>query len=152
MEQLDTWYHGTPRWQQILDDGVDIDAPKHSDPGDFGWGVYLTKRLTRARSYGKVFEVIIDTTNLALIPNPYFLAGLQTVIPNTPEEKLFYSLAFGSSGDMLTTTGTAAERIAASRKIQTAFLAAGYQGILSNYDGGEAVLFHASPIRSLILL
>lgn len=152
MSTLDQWYHGTPRWKSILDDGIDIDAPKHSDPGDFGWGIYLTKRLTRAQRYGKVFQLTVETDKLAHVPNPYFLSGLQALTPVTPEEKLFYSLAFDANDNMLTVSGTNQERIAASKKIRNSFLAAGYLGIISDYDGGEAVLFNTAPIRSLLLL
>jgi len=146
------WYHGTPRWQNILDQGINIDAPKHSDPGDFGWGIYLTGKLLRARVYGRVFEVEIDTSRMAYISNPYFLEGLRRVIPITPEEKLFYSLAYDEAGEMLTIQGSKEDRIATARHIQRGFLEAGYTGIISDYDEGEAVLFDSSPILSLELL
>jgi hypothetical protein len=145
------WYHGTPRWQDILNKGIDIDAPKHSDPGDFGWGIYLTRKLSRAQVYGRVFQVDIDTRGMAYVPNPYFLVGLQQVAPSSPEELLFYSLAY-LNGEMRTLHGSNKERIEAARAIQAGFLAAGYCGIVSDYDEGEAVLFEASPILSVKLI
>lgn len=146
------WYHGTPRWQDILDKGIDIDAPKHSDPGDFGWGIYLTARLARVKSYGRVFEVEIDTSRMAYISNPYFLDGLRRLEPITTEEQLFYSLAYGSDGEMWTVQGTKEERILAARRVQCGFLGAGYAGIISDYDEGEAVLFESCPILNVKLL
>jgi len=145
------WYHGTPRWQDILDKGIDIDAPKHSDPGDFGWGIYLTGKLSRARVYGRVFQIDIDARNMAYVSNPYFLVGLKRVLPTTPEEKLFYSLAYDSAGEMKTLHGSRESRIAAARAIQRGFLDAGYSGIVSDYDEGEAVLFETSPLLSVKL-
>lgn len=146
------WYHGTPRWQAVIDNGINIDAPKHSDPGDFGWGIYLTTKLTRAKTYGRVFVVEISTSKMAYIPNPYFLDGLRRLAPITEEEKLFYSLAYGADGEMLTVQGSKEERIAAACRIQRSFLDAGYSGIVSDYDRGETVLFDSSPILSVKLL
>jgi len=146
------WYHGTPRWRDILEKGIDIDAPKHSDPGDLGWGIYLTGKLIRAKVYGRVFEIEIDTSRMAYIPNPYFLEGLSRLQPITPEEKLFYSLAYDTEGEMLTLHGSKENRITAARAIQRGFLDAGYAGIVSDYDEGEAVLFEAGPIFSIELL
>jgi hypothetical protein len=142
------WYHGTPRWKDILDKGINIDAPKHSDPGDFGWGIYLTAKLIRAKIYGRVFIVEIDTSKMAYVSNPYFLDGLRRLAPVTAEEQLFYSLAYNEDGEMLTLQGTKEERIAAARRVQRGFLDAGYSGIVSDYDEGEAVLFESAPILS----
>lgn len=146
------WYHGTPRWQAIIDEGINIDAPKHSDPGDFGWGIYLTGNLTKAKVYGRVFTVGIDTSRMAYISNPYFLEGVHRLQPVTAEEKFFYSLAYDNTGEMLTLHGSKEERIAAARLVQRGFLDAGYSGIVSDYDEGEAVLFESSPILSVELL
>ena len=46
-----TFYHGTSREQAaaMRIDGIDMSAPRKRDPGDFGWGFYLTGDLERAQ-------------------------------------------------------------------------------------------------------
>lgn len=157
---MEIWYHGTSKWEEILRSGVNIDAPRPTaDTGDFGWGFYLTKRLGRAKNRGKVLQIIIDPSRLAYISNPY------SADTRTPAEQLFTALAFQADGDkpdwyqhqsqslrMLTVTGTKQEREAASKRIQQEFLAQGYQGIITDYEDGEAVLFSTEPILDIRLL
>lgn len=148
---IQTWYHGTraETAKLILSKGVDTEAPKTSDPGDFGWGFYLTKRWARAKAYGEVvLSVGIDPGGLAYIANPYFFKGFKVTKPKTMEEHLFHQIAFAPDGSMKTVTGDRRERVKVSRAIREAFLSAGYLGILSDYDGGEVVLFDdAAAIR-----
>lgn len=153
---MEVWYHGTPKWREILSAGINIDAPRPTaDSGDFGWGFYLTRRLPRAKAHGKVFEVSIDTSKLAYISNPYLGKT------DTSEEQLFTNLAFVREQDdyddafdslvMLTTTGTKQDREEASKRIRQEFLQRGWLGIKTDYEGGEVVLFDTTPILNLKL-
>lgn len=148
------WYHGTRRWQEILNAGLSIDAPKVTDPGDFGWGIYLTKSRVLSAIFGRVFRITLDDTNLAYIENPYFLHedGGGQRFPVTPAEQLFYSEAFNGDGDMLTIKGDLASRIAVAKNIQRVFLANGFAGIKADYGHAETVLFNLSPVVTIELL
>ena len=53
-------YHGTSHTTAILADGFDLEAQRTMDPGDFGWGVYLTDSPSRARAHGKVLVVEVE--------------------------------------------------------------------------------------------
>lgn len=60
---IETFYHGTnkDRASSIVQDGVDLEHPRKSDPGDFGLGFYVTKSLASAKSYGEcVLLVEVD--------------------------------------------------------------------------------------------
>lgn len=151
-QQIEVWYHGSPKWQEILENGIDFDAPRRSDPGDFGWGFYLTKRYSRAKVNGRVLQFVIDTTQLAYIANPY------EAKKDTLEERLFENLAFMyhdwdgdpyPGGIMLTLQGGIEKRIQTAKKIRKEFLSRGYQGILTDYEGGELVLFSDKPILEI---
>lgn len=50
-----TFYHGTTKEnaENILKNGVDIDAIRIHDAGDFGWGFYVTPKLSLAKAYGR---------------------------------------------------------------------------------------------------
>lgn len=142
-------YHGTPNPQSILTTGIDLNHPRTSDPGDFGHGLYLTNSLSRAKSYsrnyGQVLRVTIDDSLYARIPNPYFLNGLQVLYPETPEEHLFYTLAFDSeTEEMLTVTGP--QREAVCKRIREVFLQHGYAGIITNLPDQETVVFNPESI------
>lgn len=72
--------------------------------------------------------------------------------PRTDVERLFYELAFVREGEdlrMVTVRGRPAERQAAAKRIRDAFLAHGYTGIRTDYDGGETVVFDPRAIRSV---
>lgn len=147
------WYHGTRRWEEVEKHGVDFDAPRATDPGDFGWGFYLTKRPVLANIHGRVFQVTIDPSKLAYIENPYFLLDdLHPRLPVTPEEKLFWDIAFDNEGNMLTINADKETRVQTAKEIQRAFLAAGFTGIRTDYGEGETVLFSGEPILALDLL
>lgn len=143
---VETFYHGTSAANagRVISHGFDVDARTHSDPGDFGWGTYLTSEPARARQYGNtVLAVTVDTDNFARIRNPYFLEGLKSIKPKGAIERLFYGVAFDKKGDMLTVTGD--DREAVSRKVALAFLDAGYDGIITgpwgSNSGIEVVVF-----------
>lgn len=142
------WFHGTSQdtWDSIKEHGVDFEARRKSDPGDMGWGFYLTGNLARAKSYGStVLEAEVEESALAVIPNPYFLDGLERTQPQTAAEKLFFSLAFDGE-KMLTVNGTTKEREDTAKEIRRTFLRYGYKGIRSSYAGGETVIFDSSAI------
>ena len=155
--KIATWYHGTDDTSReaILRDGFDLNADRRHDCGDFGWGVYLGGSLPRARSYGgNVVQVELDESRFARIVNPYFVEGFCEVKPVTDVEKLFHSLAFvpgqyGGNQVMLTVRGTREARYAASKRVATAFLEAGYAGIISEHSGGETVVFDTTAIASI---
>lgn len=142
---VETFYHGTSAVaaSRILADGFDVHAPRVCDPGDLGWGVYLTSGPSRARACGDtVLAVTVDTTNFARIRNPYFIEGLKPVKPRGGVEKLFYGAAFDRHGEMLTVKGRG--RVAASKKVARTFLDAGYDGIIAgpfDISGIEVVVF-----------
>lgn len=151
---MDTFLHGTSSAQAetILADGFDLEAQRRSDPGDFGWGVYLTDRASRARAYGeRVLQVTIDPTRFARITNPYFLKGLEEVEPVTDVEKLFHGVAF-RGGQMLVVKADSEERVAIARRIREAFIGAGYDGIIAGPDSNgqcEVVVFRTEAIVSV---
>ena len=146
-------FHGTSTQslKKILSGGVDINAPRVSDPSDFGHGFYVTTSKPRASAIGEdVAEVDIDTSNFAFIKNPYFLENLSDVAAKTPEEKLFREAAF-DGGKMLTVKGdTPAARIAAAERIRERFLDKGYKGIVTEKD--EIVIFDPSVIKKVTQL
>jgi hypothetical protein len=140
-----TLYHGSPFAQKIMDGGIDLGFRRTSDPGDFGWGFYLTNSLNRAKNYGQVLQVTIDDRLYARIPNPYFLERLQILSPETPEEHLFYDLAFDPvTGEMLTVTGP--QREAICKRIREVFLQHGYAGIVTDLHDQETVVFDPGSI------
>lgn len=148
-------YHGTDEASaaRILSEGFDVDALRRSDPGDFGWGVYLTSSLPRARAYGSVvLEVEVDESRFARLPCPYFLDDFQRVEPETEVERLFYSVAFDAEGEMLTIHSP--DREGVSKAVAKTFLEAGYDGLVTGpgrYGDLEVVVFRvlaaSSPSR-----
>ena len=149
-----TWVHGTTTaiWEQIRNQGIDFDSKRRSDPGDFGWGFYVTTNQVRAQTYGEAqIEVGLDESKFAVLPHPYFLNGFEKVEPQTEEEKLFHSLAFSEEGKMLTLRGTKEERETVCKKIRDEFLKRGYLGIITPHSGGEAVVFSPDGITSMSL-
>jgi len=160
---VEAWYHGTEpqRARAILRAGVDLQAERRRDPGDFGWGFYLTREIERAECHGgAVLQVQLDPSRLARIDNPYFIAqgSFDPVTPSTDAQRLFHQIAFdlqddfelGAGPRMRTVRGPLQQRIETSQAIRDAFLAAGYTGILaSQIQGGEAVVFDPSAIRQI---
>jgi hypothetical protein len=131
----------------ILSDGFDFGAVRRSDPGDFGWGLYLTRSLARARAIGSdVLIVMVDISRFARIPNPYFLSGTKEMVPHTEAERLFHRSAF-RNGEMITVMGNEADRVAASKDLAEVFVRRGWGGIVT--DGDEVVVFDSGCIRSI---
>ena len=153
-----TLYHGTSRKRAalILAEGVDMEAPRTRDPGDFGWGFYLTTSLSRARACGEVvLEVAVDTSNFAYLPYPYFLkrGSITPLEPTTEVERLFHDTVFTLVDNdwwkMGTVNGTADERQRAARKVRDCFLAHGHAGIETPHDDGEVVVFDPTSIQHI---
>lgn len=146
---MTTYLHGTDARSAkvILTEGFSLETRRQSDPGDFGWGIYLTDAPSRARSYGsEVLRVTIATERYARIKNPYFLEGLREVEPQTAEEKLFHQTVF-EGGKMLTVKGEDREGVA--RRVREVFMEAGYDGIIAGPDRQgqcEVVVFRTSSI------
>lgn len=65
MPYLLTLYHGSPSAIDVLEKGLKLrqDPSTQRDPGDFGRGVYLTRYLPRARSYGDVLACRVVLMN-----------------------------------------------------------------------------------------
>lgn len=146
---LRRFYHGTSkeRAAEILERGVDLNAPRSHDVGDFGWGFYITQNLVRAQQYGSVIlEVEVDLSLFAYVPNPYFCEGLTPTQPQTPPERLFHSLAFDHEGRMKTVHQGLSGSDTVARVIREEFLQHGYLGITTDRDDKETVVFDASTI------
>ena len=174
---MKTFYHGTSNDQaaNILANGVNLDYPRVQDPGDFGWGFYITQNLDSAKSYsrgGAILKVTVDETKLAFIQDPYFTptksSGGKRTKPETDAEKLFFDIAYtgedileyDSSGRirsiqlarMSTVAGPPSEIVKAAKKVREAFLASGYSGIETLHRGSEAVLFGLDCLLTIDLL
>jgi hypothetical protein len=142
------WWHGTRAADAILAHGVDFAAGRASDPGDLGWGFYLSGSRARARCYGRqLLRVTIRPARFAYLPNPYFLDGMNSVAPTTDVERLFYAHAFES--DDMKTCSARHDNEAAAKAVRDAFVAAGYAGIITPYEGGEAVVFTPDGIAKI---
>ena len=152
--ETELWYHGSPEAETIADHGFDIDHARRNDSGDFGWGIYVVRSLARARCYGTLLGVEVDTSNCAYIANPYFLkkGTLTSIAPSTPEERLFHSLVFDKEDKMLTVTGGKENRKNICKKVRNIFLENGYTGILSDYQIGEMVIFDPTIIIEVFVL
>ena len=150
--ETELWYHGSPGAKTIADQGFDIDHARRNDSGDFGWGIYVVRSLARARCYGTLLGVAVDTTGCAYIPNPYFLKKGISVPPHTPEERLFHSLVFDDEDKMLTVIGGKENRTNICKNVRNVFLENGYTGILSDYQIGEMVIFDPTIILDVFVL
>lgn len=147
--QVERYFHGSPFATSLVAKGVDMEAPRTSDPGDFGWGFYVDKNKLRCRQYGKVLIVWVDVALFAHLPDPYFLKGLEETNPETELERLFFELAFAPDRRMLTVKGDLDERTKVGRQIRAVFLEKGYTGIWT--DKGEAVVFDDRTIKRVEL-
>jgi hypothetical protein len=143
-----TCYHGTSLGKAlaILAEGVDMEATRRRDPGDIGWGFYLSTIRGRANVHGEVtLACEIETDDFAYLPHPYFAQGLDELAPATAEERLFHGLAFDGR-EMLTVRGD--QRAEVSRLIRDTFLARGYHGIRTDHHG-EIVVFNPVAVRAI---
>lgn len=157
------WYHGSPNLQRILDEGFDIDAPRIRDTGDFGWGIYLTTQVGRARYHGEstaILAVEIDIDNFAYIQNPYFLYGPTTFrgpkqrgpfLPVTYEEHLFFDTVYDltDNGHYVNRLIKGKQRKERAKLVRQVFMYAGYDGIITDIQEGEAVIFNTDAIINI---
>lgn len=167
-------YHGSKVKEEILRRGFDIEAPRVSDPGDFGWGIYLTSELSRAKAAaGKqnVLDVEVEFKNPLVLRAPYAINP-----PETPGDRFIAELRerFGDTVHGLTTEeaielhrqGKSPDEIAdiafhsrvtASKKWAEAIQKAGYDAVVwekpyyygpieENY---EVVIFNPEQIKSV---
>jgi len=152
------YLHGThpDTAEKVLADGFDVEVPRRSDPGDFGWGVYLTSKLSRAKSYGStILEVEIDEVQFVRMTNPYFLDGLKSVEPSTFAEKLFHRIAF--DGDTMLTVKDPPpakpgfpepkSRVEVCKEIAQQFTIRGVAGIIAGPFPGRRIRGRGIPPR-----
>jgi len=74
-------YHGSLAKEQILTRGFDINAPRSRDPGDFGWGIYLTSSVGKAKAVAgmsNVLEVRVCFTRPLILHSPYSIGNPET--------------------------------------------------------------------------
>ena len=141
-------FHGTRDPESVLK-GIDLDAPRARDPGDFGWGFYCTLNLARACNHGHVLRVDVDLSEFAHINYPYFLNKGEPVEPITPEEKLLHGILFtNGEGLMRTVRGSSSSREEVAKEVRREFLRHGWKGIVSE-SLEELVVFDASVVRSV---
>jgi len=141
------FYHATDNAQAILDNGFDIHAKRTRDPGDLGWGIYLTENLERAQELGpEILEVTLNIHTLAYLPYPYFVKDGEEVKPRTTLEKMYYRIVFSADRRMKTVQGPIEERTRVAKEIREAFMGYGIGGIVTPHDEGETVIFDPSVI------
>lgn len=138
-------YHGTRQPQLVMAEGLRIPEKHAHDPGDFGLGIYTTTIRQRAACYGTVLACELKTEEYARISNPYFLAGLEPVPPNTKEEEIFHALVM-LGNDMLTINRSAQDRVLAAEVVRNGMMQAGYAGIITKCNG-ECVTYDPRTIR-----
>lgn len=87
-------YHGSRAIEDILRRGFDIEAPRTHDPGDFGWGIYFTGNLTRAKTSGgygeegpNVVKAQVCFENPLVLHSPYSISE-----PETEGDRLIHDL------------------------------------------------------------
>jgi hypothetical protein len=151
------YYHGSRTPQQLLLTGLvepeDEDASQKSDPGDFGWGFYVTADKERAANWGVVICVEVDLGRIAFIENPYTI-GSNRAVATTRPALLFQSLVVGEKGKlgsyyMKTVNGSFQERSIAALQVRDAFLGLGLWGIRTALYDKEAVIFNPKAIVSM---
>ena len=149
---VEIFYHGTTNEaaDAILEHGFSQTIERRRDPGDFGWGTYLTQMLERAENLGEaVLEVKVDTSSFGHIENPYFLSGLDTVEPRTEHERMYFDSVMGPQGLMKTVRGTLSSRTAAALEISSLFMDHGMGGFTTGLEDRETVVFDPGTIKSV---
>ena len=149
------WYHGTTPESAALirEHGFDMSKAGQRDVGDLGLGIYFTRNIARARSYGSELVAVELDGRFARIPNPYFITQLEEVEPKTPVERLFFDIAFRQErhGEktfnvMRTVQGSRNDRLIVAREITYAFQGLAYAGIIAQ-SPDEAVIFDEKAIK-----
>lgn len=144
-------YHGSRAKDEILKSGFDIGATRAADPGDFGWGIYFTANLSRAKAQAgrqNVLDVIVEFDKPLTLHSPY------SVDPAEVAGDYFIADLRERFGD--TVHGTFEERVRASKAWAREIQRAGYDAVVwekpylrgpieENY---EVVIFNPKQIIS----
>lgn len=123
---------------------------KSRDAGDFGTGLYCTRKPSRAMAYGTVVGVQIDLARFAFVPNPYFIEGFDEIKPRSDAEVLFHDIAYDREGKMATVTGPLELRREVAQRLRERFMAAGFDGIKTSYES-DIVVFDSGAVRGLTI-
>jgi hypothetical protein len=148
-------YHGSPDASRIFTEGFDLWTKRNTDPGDLGWGIYLTGNWYWARQFAggegaeaNVIELDIDPAKLARIRHEIVGCGKE---PNLNKaERLWRKVVECSAfGIPLTIASEPKERAKVAKMVRRRFMRAGYTGILAGTVGKdeEVVVFNLGAIR-----
>lgn len=158
--EIKTYYHESPFADIILKEGFSMEVERRSDPGDFGWGVYLWS-TPHHMPKGYTLEVDVDISRFAVIHDPYTPVNPYEIRHDTPDEALFRELAFGTNqwGNEVMATihpiiknGEEWSRERTCKNIRDTFLKRGVQGFITYHDHRsieEIVLFDLSTIKDI---
>jgi len=128
--------------ESILRGGFDLNVARSSDPGDFGWAIYLTGNLSRARALG---TAIIEVE--AAFRNPLRFATTDEAYKWLEEE------AWPTTGN----TVRGPDRIGASRAVAQFVQSMGHDAIIverARAPGGtpyEVAAFDAGAVKPIAL-
>lgn len=142
-------YHGSRYAKEICLTGFDLWAPRTSDVGDLGWGIYLTSNWHEARRYagpqGGVLEVDVNTDDFLFVKERF--KG-----PHTDAEKLWWEvIGADDEGRLLTVSLPHPEREEHSKRVRQRFLDMGIKGVATGpYRGDyEVVVFDPEAIEAM---
>lgn len=167
-------YHGSQAKEEILKKGFDIEAPRVADPGDFGWGIYLTGDLSRAKATGgpkNVLDVQACFKKPLVLHSPYAVHEAETPgdkfidelrekhgdpVHGLTDEEAIELHRQGKSPDEIADIG-AQNRVKTSRKWAEEIQKAGYDAAIWEkpyYHGPieknfEVVIFDPQKIKSV---
>ena len=138
-------YHGTSpiRLEKILEEGFSLEAERVSDPGDFGWAVYLTGSLSRAKAAGwkNVLQVEVNLKNPLVFKTEkgaysWFLRNMHS--------------KYGNS-----IIGPMDKRIESAKKYREVLMKEGYDSVVVELDGyskeapWEVAIFDLTCIKNI---
>lgn len=164
-------YHGSRAKEEILERGFDVEAPRVSNPGDFGWGIYLSGNPARARASGPVLEVEVCFEKPLVLESPYrihppetagdkFIAELREKYGDTvhglTEEEAIELHRKGKSPEEIAEISRQ-NRIYASRKWAEEIQKAGYDAVVwekpyrykPREENYEVVIFDPDKIKAI---
>ncbi|MAG24176.1 hypothetical protein CMI47_01225 [Candidatus Pacearchaeota archaeon] len=147
------YYHGTTKKaaEEILAHGFSHAIERRRDPGDFGWGTYLTQMRERAENLGEaVLEVHVDTSSFEHITHPYFRDRNDLVWPQTDAQRIFFDMVMEPGGRrMKTVHGPLASRREVALEIAQLFREQGIGGFTTGLEDGETVVFDLRAIKNI---
>ena len=145
-------YHGTTfeGMKAIIERGFKLEAERRSDPGDFGWGIYLTGHLSRAKAIGGKYVLEVEVE----LKNPLVFKSISEAYKFADEMALKLGITIHGKGN--TPEERFQDRVKNSKKWREYFLRQGYDGIII-YDPDplwkgapyEVVVFDLSAIKSV---